>query len=231
MTATLTGMLLGLLVGLKHAFEPDHLTAVSTLVTEAKDARRGALLGAIWGLGHTLTFVVVGGVLVIVGAHLPPRLAAGFECAVAVMLVLLGIRAMARGIAIPGTGTVPQHGDAARGRGDPGHGDHGAHFHVGTKVVMWRPLAVGLVHGLAGSGTLTTLALVDLPTNAQRVVYLAVFGLGTVAGMTIASGLAGAALRRVAQTGRVQRGLALATGALSIAFGVWWAVDNLPKLA
>ena len=82
MSSSIAGVLLGLAVGLRHAFEPDHLTAVATLATETRDARRGAVLGALWGLGHTLALVVVGAILIALGEALPVRLAAAFELAV-----------------------------------------------------------------------------------------------------------------------------------------------------
>src|SRR5690348_3338274 len=94
-------MMIGVLLGMRHALEPDHLTAVGTLVTEARGARRGALLGMMWGLGHTASLVFVGGVLVATGAALPARAAAGFELAVAVMLVVLGVRALWRAAVRP----------------------------------------------------------------------------------------------------------------------------------
>src|ERR1041384_1903250 len=95
MSSTALGILLGLRVGLRHAVEPDHLTAVSTLVSETHDVRRGAVLGVLWGLGHTVSLVAVGMILTIVGQTLPPRAATGFELGVAAMLIVLGARAIA----------------------------------------------------------------------------------------------------------------------------------------
>jgi hypothetical protein len=225
--ATLTAVLLGLLRGLRHAFEPDHLTAVSTLVTEANDVKRGALLGVIWGVGHTLALVLVGTVLVVVGAHLPERVEAGFECGVAVMLVVLGLRAVLHGIHDRDGGVPAPH---RHGGIEHVHDASEPHDHAHTQMVMWRPLLVGLVHGLAGSGALTAMVVVALPTNAERISYFALFGLGSVAGMTLASGLAGASLGAVVRTPRIRRALAFATGGVSIVVGVVWAVRNLPVL-
>src|SRR5690242_14425013 len=90
--SSVSGILLGLLVGLRHAFEPDHLTAMATLVGDRPGARRGAVLGAIWGVGHTVSLVIVGAVLILAGEQLPLRVAAAFELAVAVLLVGLGVR-------------------------------------------------------------------------------------------------------------------------------------------
>src|SRR3954467_14455976 len=95
MGSTAFGIVLGVLVGLRHAFEPDHLTAVSTLVTDTHGPRHGAFLGLLWGVGHTISLVVVGSILAIVGAALPARVGVAFELGVAAMLLLLGARAIA----------------------------------------------------------------------------------------------------------------------------------------
>src|SRR4051812_402983 len=96
MLATLSGCLIGLLLGMRHALEPDHLAAVSTLVTEERDARAGAILGAFWGLGHTVSLVVVGGTLALLRTGMPARAADAFELVVAAMLLVLGTRALVR---------------------------------------------------------------------------------------------------------------------------------------
>jgi len=211
-TSTAIGILLGLLVGLRHSFEPDHLTAVSTLVGESHGLRGGALLGAVWGIGHTLALVAVGGVLLLVGASLPDRAGVVFELCVAAMLIALGARAIAVAL-------------RAAPESEPLHAGHRA-----GPVSAWRPLAVGLVHGLAGSGALTAIVFADLPGTAARLIYITLFGLGSIAGMAFASGAAGATLRVVARSGGAQRGLGLATGALSIAVGALWAIPMWSRL-
>jgi hypothetical protein len=121
MSSTALGIVLGILVGLRHAFEPDHLTAVSTLVGETHDVRHGALLGVLWGLGHTISLVVVGMILAFVGATLPPRAGTAFELGVAVMLVLLGARALAVALG----------------------GDHGHAHAPAVAGRRWRPFSAG----------------------------------------------------------------------------------------
>jgi hypothetical protein len=221
------GVVLGLLVGLRHAFEPDHLAAVSTLVSETRDPRRGALLGAVWGLGHTLALVAVGVALIAVGAVLPERLAAAFELAVAVMLLILGARLLIQAARAGGTG--PEHAHRHGGREHEHHGAIG-HVHVGRWTLAWRPLLVGMVHGLAGSGALTALVFAELPGTAARVGYIALFGAGSIAGMALASGVAGATLRAVARSGRVHRGILVAVGVTSIAVGIVWGVPLVPAV-
>jgi high-affinity nickel-transport protein len=207
MSSTALGIVLGILVGLRHAFEPDHLTAVSTLVSETHDARHGAVLGVLWGLGHTIALVLVGMILAAVDATLPPTAGTAFELGVAVMLIALGVRAMVT---------------AARG-------DHG-HVHAPAQVGRrrrWRPFAVGLVHGLAGSGALTALVFAQLPGTTARIVYIAVFGVGSIAGMAIASGVAGATLQLVVRSEQMRRRIGVATGVVSIVVGVLWGIPLL----
>jgi hypothetical protein len=211
-------MLLGLAVGLRHAFEPDHLTAIATLASEARGARRGAMLGALWGLGHTASLVAVGVILLGVGAVMPSRVAAWFELGVCAMLVVLGVRAMVRAWRQGGAGPVHVHS----------HRGH-AHFHAGVarhvhlrgRVVAVRPLLVGLVHGLAGSGALTALVFAELKGNVARVAYISLFGAGSVIGMAIASALVGASVHRL---DRGQRWLGLGAGALSVGLGIAWSL-------
>jgi high-affinity nickel-transport protein len=207
MSSTALGIMLGILVGLRHAFEPDHLTAVSTLIGETHDVRYGALLGALWGLGHTIALVVVGMILAVVGATLPPRAGTAFELGVAVMLVVLGARAMAVAL-----------------RGDHGH-EH-APAVVGRRR-RWRPFAVGLVHGLAGSGALTALVFAQLPGTTARIVYIVLFGAGSIAGMAIASGVAGATLQLLVRSEQTRRRIGIATGIVSVAVGVLWGIPLL----
>lgn len=224
MIATLAAVALGLLVGARHAFEPDHLAAVSTLVTASRSGRNATTLGLMWGLGHTLSLLVVGVALILVGGLLPARVGNAFELAVAGMLVLLGARAIIGGLRNV-DGQVPLH----RHRGlAHAHGGANDHVHVGDRAYAWRPLTIGIVHGLAGSGALTALAFAKLPTTGARVLYMVLFGLGSVAGMAVATGIAGAALARIARGGNAQRVLAVTTGCVSCVCGVAWA---LPLLA
>lgn len=208
-TSTAIGIVLGLLVGLRHSFEPDHLTAVSTLVGDTHDLRGGALLGALWGLGHTLALVAVGGILLLVGASLPERAGVVFELGVAAMLLALGVRSIVAARAAHATDRVRP---------------------AGIRTLAWRPLAVGLVHGLAGSGALTAIVFAELPDAGARLLYMTLFGLGSVAGMAFASGAAGATLRIAARSAAARRSLGLVTGALSIAVGVLWAIPLWARL-
>ena len=224
MSSSLAGVLLGLMVGLRHAFEPDHLTAMATLVTETRDARRGAALGAMWGLGHTLSLIIVGAILIALGGLLPARIAAAFELAVSGALIVLGIRAVIRAWRHGRSGPLHEHRHGGRAHLHPGPAQH---LHVARWTLAWRPLAVGLVHGLAGSGALTALVFAQLPTTAARLGYITVFGVGSIAGMAAASALVGASL------GTLERGhrwLVLAAGVTSIVLGIAWSLPLYAQL-
>jgi hypothetical protein len=197
MIATTAAVSLGLLVGARHAFEPDHLAAVSTLVSTTRNAKSATWLGVLWGLGHTLALLAVGIVLVALDGTLPARAGAVFELCVAALLIVLGVRSIVSGI----RQTTHSHPHA----------------------IAWRPLTIGIVHGLAGSGALTALVFAELPTSSARVLYMIMFGAGSIAGMAIATGVAGVALQHVARGPSTRRWLAVTTGVVSCAVGVTWA--------
>jgi high-affinity nickel-transport protein len=193
-------LLLGLVHGVRHAFEPDHLAAVSTLVADGTNPRRSAWLGAWWGAGHTASLLAVALVLTALRVEMPAQVGEGLEFLVACMLVALGTRAVVRGVVAMRSGAVEHRHGAV------------AHVHRG-------PFAVGTVHGLAGSGGLFALAAAMLPDVGARLAYVGVFGLGSVIGMAMLSGLAGAPLARIGQG----RGWAsIAAGGVATVLGVAW---------
>jgi high-affinity nickel-transport protein len=223
----LTSSGLGSLLGMRHALEPDHLAAVSTLITGERGSAKAALLGACWGLGHTLTLVVVGAALVILRAEMPARAADGFEFCVALMLIGLGLRAIYLAARQGPAGPVHVHH-----HGHVTHAHHGvpAHVHIGTWTLARRPLLVGAVHGLAGSGALTALVLTTLPTTAARLSYIALFGLGSTLGMAGLSGLLGWPIARLGQHRGLARAVSLVVGCISTTLGVWWGYPLIGKL-
>jgi high-affinity nickel-transport protein len=218
---------LGSLLGMRHALEPDHLAAVTTLVTQERSSYKAALLGACWGLGHTCALVVVGAVLVVLRAEMPARVADLFEFLVALMLIVLGVRAILQAMRQGAIGPVHTHRHGGRVHA---HGASAPHVHIGTWTLARRPLIVGAVHGLAGSGALTALVLATLPTTAAQLTYVGLFGLGSTLGMAILSGLLGWPLARVGANHRVARGVSLAVGCLSTMLGIAWGYPFVAKL-
>ena len=218
----------GSLLGMRHALEPDHLAAVSTLMTGERGGYKAAMLGACWGLGHTLSLLVVGVVLVVLQAEMPARAADAFEFGVALMLIGLGLRAIY--LAARQGPSGPAHVHHHHGGVIHRHAGTPAHVHIGRWTLARRPLLVGAVHGLAGSGALTALVLTTLPSTAARVTYMALFGLGSTVGMATLSGVLGWPLARIGQHHAVARGISLAVGCLSTLLGLAWGYPLLPRL-
>src|SRR5256885_16793300 len=134
---SISGALLGVLLGMRHAGEPDHLAAIGTLVTEERSPRGGLRLGAFWGLGHTLSLFAVAVLLTVLQARLPARIADLFELGVAIMLLALGIRALARAVREGGAGPSPIHAHGADRHQHPGAASH---EEPGPSTPSWGPL-------------------------------------------------------------------------------------------
>lgn len=219
MSALFTACALGFVLGLRHALEPDHLAAVSTLVADGPRPRRAALIGALWGLGHATALVIAGGLLLVLRFDLPAPAAHALELGVAVMLVVLGVQSLRRARREGREGRVTEHTHGEARHAHPGVPDH---LHLGPWALARRPLLVGLVHGLAGSGALAALALASMPSIRAGLAYVFVFGAGSIAGMALLTGAAGLPLGRLARGGRARAGLLSVAGAVSIAMGFVW---------
>jgi hypothetical protein len=218
---------LGSLLGMRHAFEPDHLAAVSTLVTRERSGYKAALVGAWWGLGHTISLVIVGAVLIVLRAEMTTRVSEAFEFCVALMLVGLGGRAIVQAARQGPSGPTyaHQHGAVVHT-----HAGAQAHVHVGRWTLARRPLLVGAVHGLAGSGALTALVLSTLPTPAAQLAYISLFGLGSTLGMAALSGVLGWPIARLRAHHALARGISLVVGCLSIGLGIAWGYPLVARL-
>jgi ABC-type nickel/cobalt efflux system permease component RcnA len=212
-TALLTAGLLALALGLRHAVEPDHLAALSTLVAGGR-GRRALGLGAAWGLGHTLSLLVVGLALGLLRAQASARFDDRFELAVAALLLFLGARSIWRAVRLGAQHAHHHTHDHAHDDGAP------AHLHVGRLTVARAPLLVGVMHGLAGSGALTAGAMASMPTLPGAFWFLACFGLGATLGMTLLVGAAGVAVEKLARAPRWAAALSLLAGGLSLALGI-----------
>jgi hypothetical protein len=214
----------GSLLGMRHALEPDHLAAVTTLVSAERSSLRGAWLGLWWGLGHTLTLLIVGAALVLLRAEMPGQLATAFELLVALMLIGLGVRALIQAARQGKRGPVFLH---RHGRIVHSHPAVPAHLHLAGWTFARRPLVIGAIHGLAGSGALTALVLSTLPTTAARLTYVVLFGLGSTVGMAALSGLLGWPLARIGLHHAFARAVSFAVGLMSIGMGLAWGARLL----
>jgi len=201
MTNALTAAVLGFLLGLKHATDADHVVAVTTIVTRERTFGRAARIGALWGLGHSVTVLGIGGALVVFRIVMPPRVGLGLEFGVALMLIVLGLANLRKA-----DGRQP----GKDGKSDTAGG-----------VGAWRPLVIGVVHGLAGSAAVALLVLAAIPETFWALAYLVVFCAGTVAGMVVVTWmLAAPAVYAARHVTRFQHGIRLAAGVLSLVFGL-----------
>lgn len=222
-----TTLVLGFVLGLKHALDADHLAAVSTFASEEKNPWKSSLIGVYWGLGHTAALLVFGMAIAIFRLAVPARVSQTLEFLVGVMLVVLGlnvIRKLAKGQAIHAhthahDGTTHSHLHLHWGGAEHAH-----HHHI--LRVGGKPFIVGVVHGLAGTAALMLLVIGAIPSLLLALGYILIFGVGSVGGMMIMSmlmsvPLALAARRLVA----VERTIRLAAGLFSLGFGIFLAWD------
>ena len=195
LAALLTVLLLGFLLGMRHATDPDHVVAVTTIVSQQRSLARAARTGVLWGVGHSATILLVGGAIIALKLQvggIPPRVGLSLEFAVAVMLVVLGLLTLAGGERRVSDSTA-------------------------------RPVTVGFVHGLAGSAAVATLPQVALiPDPRWAAGYLAVFGVGTIAGMLLVTvSIAAPTLLAVRRFATMNQALRIASGVASIALGIF----------
>ncbi len=223
----ITSSVFASLLGMRHALEPDHIAAVSTLVSDEQSSIRAAWLGVCWGIGHTLTLLVVGLGLVLVQSEIPSGLADVFEIFVSMMLIGLGMRSVLQAARLGSKGPAMLHKHRWIVHQHPGMP---AHVHIGKWTLARRPLLVGAVHGLAGSGALAALVLTTLPSTGSRLAYMIVFGLGSTAGMAVLSGLLGWPLARLGAHEHVTRGISFVVGCMSMVLGVVWGYPLVVRL-
>ena len=188
-----SALFLGLLLGMQHALEADHLAAVASLATSG-GSRRGILRhGITWGVGHMLTLAVFAGAVIVSERTISASLAGWLESAVGVMLVLLGASVLHRLYRERIHFHVHHHADHRVHLHAHSHADDAAphglstHDHEHPRGIPLRSLAVGMMHGLAGSAVLVVLAATALSSPLEGLIYVALFGLGSVGGMALLS--------------------------------------------
>jgi high-affinity nickel-transport protein len=234
-------MLLGFLLGLQHATDPDHLVAVATILTRERRFTDGALIGVLWGAGHMTTLTIVGAIIIGLKLTVSPAVGGSLELVVAAMLIVLGVlrlRDALRGLeAVPpghlvadhdhggGTGVVHSHPHAH----DAEHTHEHAHVHPSRWLAKlgWRggwpagrALVVGAIHGLAGSAAVSLLVLATLRSTVSAFVYLLIFGIGTILGMTLLTAVMAFPVSMALRYRRARQALALCAGIGSIVFGL-----------
>lgn len=253
MVTLLSILTLGFFLGMRHATDPDHVIAVTTLVTKGRTVWSAARFGVLWALGHTITILLVGGAIIVFGIVIPPRAGLSLEFLVAVMLIVLGLTNLKSIFAdlqttVSALAVSPERGIHwhAHAHGEYRHthphrhgpDDHSHHeeppapswpdrwFGELTLYQAVRPVVVGVVHGLARSAALALLVLTTISSPAWGVGYLLVFGLGTIVGMMLITAAIGAPFAYTARRfTRIHRYLGLASGVLSLVFGLILAYE------
>lgn len=217
----LSVLLLGFLLGIKHAIEPDHVIAVSTIASRSKNLLRSGLAGVFWGIGHTATLLVAGIALYFVHDRVDEgsELAMSLEFLVGIMLFYLGIAGIR-------TFRGKIHSHPHRHSGE----EH-AHFHYRSDAehrhghggrTYWKSVAIGLVHGLAGSAAMALLTMETVDSLWGSIVYIIVFGAGTVLGMLLFTTVIGIPFVLSSRRETVNRGLTALTGTISMLYGLYY---------
>jgi high-affinity nickel-transport protein len=245
MTGWFSILAIGFFLGMRHATDADHVLAVTTIVSKHRSIRHAAAIGIFWGIGHTLTILVVGGGIVLLGWVIPPRVGLSMEFSVGLMLILLGaitVWSALRQTPVVASGSgdiVPhthRHGDYIHTHPDtPGNRKH-PHSPERTPVAWLdrrfgrfaiyrpvRPLLIGMVHGMAGSAAVALLVMAAIRSPAASVLYLTLFGAGTIIGMMLITAVIATPFAVGRRSANVSRGLRIAAGFASLGFGLYLA--------
>ena len=236
---------IGFWLGVQHATNADHVIAVTTIVSRQRSIKHAAVIGALWGVGHTITIFIVGAAIILFGLAIPPRVGLAMEFSVGLMLILLGIlnlSGVTRWLTEKWTPSSKPAHSHPHVHGDYVHSHpHGhkpeVHGHAENATpVSWmdrtfgtiglynvvRPLAVGLVHGLAGSAAVALLVLATIRVPAAAIAYLLIFGVGTIAGMMLITAVIAVPFTfSQARFVRLNRSLGMASGVISLCFGLF----------
>jgi len=211
-------LVLGLIQGIKHAIDADHVAAVITIVSGEKSVRKSTLVGIFWGIGHTLALLIVGTILLLLRTAIPKHLSLYFEFAVGVMLIILGINVIVK-IHKKKIHLHPHNHSNVE------HIHFHSHFasvsHEHSHRAIKKSLFVGILHGMAGSGGITLLILAGITNYWHGLIYLLVFGVGTILGMALLSSIISLPFTIIpAKLNNAKRKLEFSAGAMSIILGI-----------
>jgi len=200
--------------GFTHAFETDHLLAVSNIVTNRNQLKLAVKDGIFWGLGHTSTIILIGVLMIVMKKNIPTNIFHYFEAAVGAMLITLALYRVYK---------LWKRQELIKNEINHTHADGMVHTH-GHRLAY----SVGLVHGLAGSGALVVLVISPVKSPADGIIYLLIFGLGSVFGMLLAAGLFSAPFsQRIIRSNVLQISLVLISSVLCIVYGGKVIYENL----
>lgn len=212
---------LGFVLGIKHAIEPDHVIAVSTIASQTKKLFRSSLAGVFWGIGHTATLFIVGIILIFMKEEIPEEWAMSLEFLVGIMLVYLGITTILSFKSIH----LHRHnhdGEDHKHVHSHEHTSEHDHNHQHKNVSYLKSMFIGLVHGLAGSGAMVLLTMSTVNNAWEAAIYILIFGAGTVIGMLFFTTIIGIPFVFSAKKLSLNKTLTQVTGVISIAFGIYY---------
>lgn len=212
---------LGFVLGIKHAIEPDHIIAVSTIASQSKKLSRSTLAGVFWGIGHTATLFIIGIILIFMKGEIPEKWAMSLEFLVGIMLVYLGVTTVFSLKNIH----VHQHeydGEEHKHIHSHIHSGKHEHQHQHKNVSYLKSMLIGLVHGLAGSGAMVLLTMSTVKSVWEAAIYILIFGVGTVIGMLFFTTIIGIPFVFSAKKISLNKTLTQITGSISIVFGIYY---------
>jgi hypothetical protein len=247
MSSGLAILAIGFVLGMRHATDPDHVIAVSTIVSRERSIVKAGLIGVLWGVGHTLTILVVGAGIILFDLAIPTRVGLTMEFSVGLMLILLGVLNLTGAMAWISERFSPAHPQVTGSHAHVHEHDSKMHLHwhshgrerehhgesltppkwlggspstnLGTFHTL-RPLFVGLVHGLAGSAAVALLVLSTIREPRWAVLYLLIFGVGTIAGMMLITAAISLPFSFAGyKFAWLNKGLIFGSGLLSLGFG------------
>jgi len=224
-------LLLGLLIGMKHAVEADHIAAVASMTSSNRSLRDAFRLGIAWGLGHTMAIFAVGAIVLSLDTVLPERIALILEFGVGIMLVWLGFDVIRRLIKARIHFHAHRHQDGTKHFHAHSHANENAHNrqrheHEHRRAIPLRALVVGLMHGMAGSAALILLTLGEIDSLWMAFAYMALFGLGSMLGMAALSIIIAVPLQRMAKHLTWGHSLLNAlVGIVTVGIGAWVMYD------
>jgi high-affinity nickel-transport protein len=248
MNTGLAILAIGFFLGMRHATDPDHVIAVSTIVSRERSIAKAAFIGILWGLGHTLTILAVGAAIIMFGLAIPARVGLTMEFCVGLMLILLGVLNLSGAMKWMSQKFSPAHPPVTGEHAHIHEHDTKLHFHWHSHAAerehhattlelpealersfaglglyqSLRPLFVGIVHGLAGSAAVALLVLSAIREPKWAVLYLLVFGVGTIAGMMLITSIIALPFSFVGyRFAWLNRSLVTGSGVLSLAFGLF----------
>jgi len=200
----------GFLLGLKHALEADHVVAVSTIISQTKNFKKSLVLGASWGIGHTITLFILGIFVLVFKLNIPEKFSLGFELLVGFILIVLGIEILYK--------------QFIRKEHEHTHKNSSKHNHNHKSFLL------GLLHGLAGSGALMLLVITSINSITQGLIFILIFGFGSILGMVLVSGLIATPIIFTPKADKIERIIQIITSFLSILIGIILITNILPNL-